>query len=82
MKTKYIDINKAFTVTYFTYFTAHGLPKISRNLSRPTFDKKYKTGFFLSNVGIKQGEIGTEKSKIALNAHVHLRTTNQEIITS
>ena len=61
--------------------TAHGLPKISRNPSvyGPTFDKKYKNGFFFSNVGIKQGKIGTETSKIALNAHVHLRTANQQM---
>ena len=54
--------------------TAHGLPKISRNLSSngPTFDKKYKKGFLFPNIGIKQGKIGTETSKIALNAHVHL----------
>ena len=59
--------------------TAHGLPKISRNLSSngPTFDKKYKKGFLFSNIGIKQGKMGTETSKIALNAHVHLRTANQ-----
>ena len=61
--------------------TAHGLPKISRNLSSngPTFDKKYKKGFLFSNIGIKQGKMGTETSKIALNAHVHLRTENQQI---
>ena len=54
--------------------TAHGLPKISPNLSfyGPTFDKKYKKGFLFSNIGIKQG-------KIALNAHVHLRTANQQM---
>ena len=59
--------------------TAHGLPKISRNLSfkGPTFDKKYKKGFLFSKIGIKQGKMGTETSKIALNAHVHLKTANQ-----
>ena len=59
--------------------TAHGLPKISRNLSSngPTFGKKYKKGFLFSNIGIKQGKMGTETSKIALNAHVHRRTANQ-----
>jgi len=61
--------------------TAHGLPKISRNLSSncPTFGKKYKRGFFFSNIGIKQGKMDTETSKIALNAHVHLRTANQQM---
>ena len=95
--------------------TAHGLPKISRNLSSngptfgkkykkgflfsnigikqgkmgtetskissngPTFGKKYKKGFLFSNIGIKQGKMGTETSKIALNAHVHLRTANQQM---
>ena len=61
--------------------TAHGLPKISRNLSSngPTFDKKYKKGFLFSNIGIKQGKMGTETTKIALNAHVHLRTANQQM---
>ena len=56
--------------------TAHSLPKISRNLSSngPTFGKKYKKRF-----GIKQGKIGTETSKIALNAHVHLRTANKQM---
>ena len=60
--------------------TAHGLPKISRNLSSkgPTFGKKYKKGFLFSNIGIKQGKMGKETSKIALNAHVHLRTANQQ----
>ena len=60
--------------------TAHGLPKISRNLSSngPTFYKKYKKGFFFSNIG-KQVKMGTETSKIALNAHVHLRTANQQM---
>ena len=60
--------------------TAHGLPKISRNLSSngPTFGKKYKKGFLFSNIGIKQGKMGTETSKIALNAHVHLRKANQQ----
>ena len=60
--------------------TAHGLPKISRNLSSngPTFGKKYKKCFFFANIGIKQGKMGTETSKIALNAHVHLRTANQQ----
>ena len=59
--------------------TAHGLPKIYRNLSSddPTFDKKYKNCFLFSNIGIKQGKMGRETSKIALNAHVHLRTANQ-----
>ena len=61
--------------------TAHGLPKISRNLSSngPTFGKKYKKGFLFSNIGIKQGKMDTETSKIALNAHVHLRTANQQM---
>ena len=61
--------------------TAHGLPKISRNLSSngPIFGKKYKKGFLFSNIGIKQGKMGTETSKIALNAHVHLRTANQQM---
>ena len=61
--------------------TAHGLPKISRNLSSngPTFGKKYKKGFLFSNIGIKQSKMGTETSKIALNAHVHLRTANQHM---
>ena len=61
--------------------TAHGLPKISRNLSSngPTFGKKYKKGFLFSNIGIKQGKMGTETSTIALNAHVHLRTANQQM---
>ena len=61
--------------------TAHGLPKISRNLSPngPTFGKKYKKGFLFSNIGIKQGKMGTETSKIALNAYVHLRTANQQM---
>ena len=61
--------------------TAHGLPKISRNLSSngPTFGKKYKTGFLFSNIGIKQSKMGTETTKIALNAHVHLRTANQQM---
>ena len=61
--------------------TAHGLPKISRNLSSngPTFDKKYKKGFLFSNIGIKQSKMGTETTKIALNAHVHLRTANQQM---
>ena len=58
--------------------TAHGLPKISQNLSSngPAFDKK---GFLFSNIGIKQAKMGTEASKIALNAHVHLRTANQQM---
>ena len=61
--------------------TAHGLPKISQNLSSngPTFDKKYKKGFLFSNIGIKQGKMGTETSKIAWKAHVHLRTANQQM---
>ena len=61
--------------------TAHGLPKISRNLSSngPTFGKKYKKGFLFSNISIKQGKMDTETSKIALNAHVHLRTANQQM---
>ena len=61
--------------------TAHGLPKISRNLSSngPTFGKKYKKGFLFSNTGIKQGKMGTETSKIGLNGHVHLRTANQQM---
>ena len=61
--------------------TAHSLPKISRNLSSngPIFGKKYKKGFLFSNIGIKQGKMGTETSKIALNAHVHLRTANQQM---
>ena len=61
--------------------TAHGLPKISRNLSSngPTFDKKYKKGFLFSNIGIKQGKMGTETSKTALNTHVYLRTANQQM---
>ena len=61
--------------------TAHGLPKISRNLSSngPTLDKNYKKGFLFSNIGIKQGKMGTETSKIAFNAHVHLRTANQQM---
>ena len=61
--------------------TAHGLPKISRNLSSnvPIFGEKYKKGFLFSNIGIKQGKMGTETSKIALNAHVHLRTANQQM---
>ena len=61
--------------------TAHGLPKISRNLSSngPTFGTKYKKGFLFSNLGIKQGKMGTETYKIALNAHVHLRTANQQM---
>ena len=61
--------------------TAHGLPKISRNLSSngPTFDEKYKKDFLFSNIGVKQGKMGTETSKIALNAHVHLRTANQQM---
>ena len=61
--------------------TAHGLPKISRNLSSngPTFGKKYKTGFLFSNIGIKQSKMGTETTKIALNAHVHVRTANQQM---
>ena len=61
---------------------AHGLPKISRNLSSngPTFGKKYKKGCLFSNIGIKQSKMGgTETSKIALNAHVHLRTANQQM---
>ena len=45
----------------------------------PTFGKKYKKGFLFSNIGIKQGKMGTETSKIALNAHVHLRTANQQM---
>ena len=28
---------------------------------------------------VKQGKMGTETSKIALNAHVHLRTANQQM---
>ena len=58
--------------------TAHGLPKISLNpsVNGPTFDKKYKNGFFFSNVGIKQGKIGTETSKIALNAHEDGKSTD------
>ena len=61
--------------------SAHGLPKISRNLSSngPTFDKKYKKGFPFSNIGIKEGKMGTETLKIALNAHVHLRMANQQM---
>ena len=61
--------------------TAHGLPKFSQNLSSngPTFDTKYKKGFLFSNIGIKQGKMGTKTSKIALNAHVHLRTANQQM---
>ena len=61
--------------------TAHGLPKISRNVSSngPTFDKKYKKGFLFSNIGIKQAKMGTETSKIALNTHVYLRTANQQM---
>ena len=61
--------------------TAHGLPKISRNLSSngPTFDKKYKKGFLFSNIGIKQAKMGTETSKIAWNTHVYLRTANQQM---
>ena len=59
--------------------TAHGLPKISRNLSSngPTFDKKYKKGFLFPSIGIKQGKMDTETSKIALKTYVHLRTANQ-----
>ena len=30
-------------------------------------------------LGIKQGKMGTETTKIALNAHVHLRTANQQM---
>ena len=61
--------------------TAHGLSKISRSLSSngPTFGKKYKKGFLFSNIGIKQGKMDAETSKIALNAHVHLRTANQQM---
>ena len=61
--------------------TAHGLLKISQNLSSngPTFSKKYKKGFLFSNIGIKQGKMGTETSKIALNAHVHLGMANQQM---
>ena len=61
--------------------TAHGLLKISRNLSSngPTFGKNYKKGFLFPNIGIKQSKMGTETSKIALNAHVHLRTANQQM---
>ena len=61
--------------------TAHGLPKISRNLSSngPTFDKKNKKSFLFSNINIKQGKMDTETSKIALNAHVHPRTANQQM---
>ena len=64
--------------------TTHGLPKISRNLSSnaPTFGKKYSKGFLFSNIGIKQGKTGTEASKIALNAHAHLRTANQPLGSS
>ena len=64
-----------------TYGSSHGFPKISWNLSSngPTFDKKYKKGFLFSNIGIKQGKMGTETSTIALNAHVHLRTANQQM---
>ena len=61
--------------------TAHSLLKISQNLSSNglIFDKKYKKGFLFPNIGIKQGKMGTETSKIALNAHVHLRTANQQM---
>ena len=61
--------------------TAHGLPKISRNLSSngPTFGKKYKKGFLFSNIGMKQSNMGTETAKIALNVHVHLKTANQQM---
>ena len=61
--------------------TAHGLPKISRNLSSngQTFGKKYKKGFLFSNIGIKQGKMGIETSNIALNTHVHLRTANRQM---
>ena len=77
-------LSKHFTFTH-RFFPAeaienNGSPKISRNLSSngPTFGKKYKKGFLFSNIGIKQGKMGTETSKIALNAHVHLRTANQQ----
>ena len=50
--------------------TAHGLPKISRNLS--------SNGPFW-NLGIKQGKMGTETLKIALNVRLHVRTANQQM---
>ena len=43
------------------------------------FTKSTKKGFLLSNIGIKKGKMGTETSKIVLNAHVHLRTANQQM---
>ena len=41
--------------------------------------KSKKLCFLFSNVSIKQGKMGTETTKIALNAHVHLRTANQQL---
>ena len=46
-------------------------------LQRPNLRQKVKKDFLFSNIGIKQGKMGTETSKTALNAHVHLRTANQ-----
>ena len=61
--------------------TAHGLPKISRNLllQRPNLRQKVQKRFSFSNIGIKQGKMDGERTKIALNTHVHLRTANQSV---
>ena len=48
-------------------------------LQRSNLRQKVQKGFLFSNIGIKQGKMGTETSKIAFNAHVHLRTANQQM---
>ena len=50
-------------------------------LQRPNLLQKVqkRLTFFKHWYLIKQGKMGTETSKIALNAHVHLRTANQQM---
>ena len=48
-----------------------------RDLSALSFITKSISKKSLIKIGIKQGKMGTEMSKIALNAHIHLRTANQ-----
>ena len=82
VKTKYIDTLIKFLLLLTLLTLRLTVYRKSLEIFPPTaqpVDKKYKTGFLFSNIGIKQGKIGTEKSKIALNAHVHLRTTNQQM---
>ena len=48
-------------------------------LQRPNLRQKVKKCFLFSNISIKQGKMGTQTTKIALNAHVHLNTANQQM---